>query len=128
MSHHHNNPEPLEINIKVKAPSSNNEVSPTFGTSLPKNQLNEAMEKVGKHGKSHHLYMKVMSQHKPPAEMRKISLGELAEHTKPDSAWLSLNGIVYDVSVYLHYHPGGDIILKGCGKDATPLFCTPLPI
>lgn len=65
-----------------------------------------------------------MGQHKPAAEMRKISLAELAEHTKPESAWLSLNGIVYDVSVYLHYHPGGDIILKGCGKDATNLFCS----
>lgn len=117
----HNNSEPLEINIKVKPPVSNGPPSPTFGT-LPKNQLNEAMEKVGKHGKSHHLYMKIMAQHRPVSEMKKVSLAELAEHTKPDSAWLSLNGIVYDVSVYLHYHPGGEIILKGCGKDATTLF------
>lgn len=33
------------------------------------------MEKVGKHGKSHHLYVKVMEQHKPVSEMKKISLG-----------------------------------------------------
>ena len=46
----------------------------------------------------------------------------MAEHTSPESAWLSLNGVVYDVSVYLHYHPGGDLILKGAGKDATNLF------
>jgi cytochrome b involved in lipid metabolism len=119
----HNPSDGLEININVKSPSDGN-VSPTFGGSISKNQLNEAMEKVGKHGKSHHLYMKVMAQHKPVDEMKKISLAELAEHTKPESAWLSLNGIVYDVSVYLHYHPGGDIILKGCGKDATNLFCS----
>lgn len=56
--------------------------------------------------------------------MRKISAEELAYHTNKDSAWLSLNGIVYDVSVYIHHHPGGDIILKGCGKECYALFST----
>jgi cytochrome b involved in lipid metabolism len=65
------------------------------------------MEKVGKHGKSHHEYMKISAQYKPPKEMKKVSKDELALHTQPDSAWLSLNGVVYDVSVYLHFHPGG---------------------
>ena len=60
--------------------------------------------------------MKVMGQHKPASEMRKISLQELSEHSKPESAWLSLGGTVYDVTTYYHYHPGGEIILKGCGK------------
>lgn len=78
--------------------------------------MHEAIENVGKHGKSHHQYMKIMAQHKPVAEMRKISQAELEDHSHAESAWLSLGGIVYDVTVYLHYHPGGDIILKGCGK------------
>ena len=43
-------------------------------------------------------------------------------HATPESAWLSLNGVIYDVSTYAHYHPGGKIILKGAGKDATGLF------
>ena len=58
--------------------------------------------------------------------MRKISLAELAEHTTAESAWLSLNGVVYDVTVYTHFHPGGDIILTGAGKDASNLFSTSL--
>ena len=70
------------------------------------------------------MYMKVAGQHKPPKEMKNITYDELAMHTKPDDAWLALNGVVYDVSVYLQYHPGGDIILTGAGKDATNLFCT----
>ena len=37
---------------------------------------------------------------------------------------MALNGVVYDISVYLNYHPGGSIILKGAGKDATGLFRT----
>lgn len=93
-------------------------LSPRFG----EKEVHEALETVGKHGKSHHQYMKVMAQHKAVAEMRKISLKELGEHHAADSAWLSLNGIVYDVTVYLHFHPGGDIILKGCGKECSALF------
>lgn len=72
--------------------------------------------------------MKVMAQHKAVSEMRKISLKELSEHHTVESAWLSLNGIVYDVTVYLHYHPGGAIILKGCGKECSALFSSFLSI
>lgn len=72
--------------------------------------------------------MKVMAQHKAATEMRKISLKELSEHPTAESAWLSLNGIVYDVTVYLHYHPGGAIILKGCGKECSALFSTTFPM
>ena len=56
--------------------------------------------------------------------MKRITLAELAEHKDPESAWLALNGVVYDVSVYANYHPGGEIILTGAGKDATNLFST----
>ena len=101
------------INIKVTpAEGEAGSSSPRFGGK----EVHEALENVGKHGKSHHMYMKVMAQHKAVSEMRKISLQELSEHHAAESAWLSLNGIVYDVTVYLHYHPGGNIILKGCGK------------
>ena len=56
--------------------------------------------------------------------MKKISLDELAEHSTAESAWLSLNGVVYDVTVYTNYHPGGNIILTGAGKEASNLFST----
>ena len=54
--------------------------------------------------------------------MRKISPQELAEHKTLNSAWLSLNGVVYDVTVYINYHPGGQIMLQGCGKECSDLF------
>ena len=54
--------------------------------------------------------------------MRKITPQELAEHKTLSSAWLSLNGIVYDVTVYINYHPGGQIMLQGCGKECSDLF------
>lgn len=34
-----------------------------------------------------------------------------------------MDSVVYDMSSY-KTHPGGDIIWKGCGKDATALFET----
>ena len=106
-----NNNELNNINIKINSPPKEERLSPTFKT-----KKLEGQEKVGKHGKSHHEYMKVMNHHKAVTELRKITLQELAEHNKAESAWLSLGGTVYDVTTYYHYHPGGEIILKGCGK------------
>ncbi len=51
-----------------------------------------------------------------------ISLAELQEHTTAKSAWLSLNGTVYDVTNYIRFHPGGRLILQGCGKECCDLF------
>lgn len=73
-----NNNELNNINIKVNSPPKGERLSPTFRT-----KKLEGLEKVGKHGKSHHEYMKVMNLHKPVAELRKISLQELAEHNNP---------------------------------------------
>lgn len=64
----------LEINIKVNKPEDKDRPSPTFGGSNTAQQVAEGMQKVGKHGKSHHSYMKVASQYKPPKELRKITL------------------------------------------------------
>lgn len=77
---------------------------------------------AGKVGKSQHQYLKVLAQHKQTSEMKKISAQELAEHKSLDSAWLSLNGVVYDVTIYMNYHPGGIEMLDGCGKECSDLF------
>jgi cytochrome b involved in lipid metabolism len=29
---------------------------------------------------------------------------------------MSLKGVVYDVTNYIKHHPGGNILLEGCGK------------
>jgi cytochrome b involved in lipid metabolism len=33
-----------------------------------------------------------------------------------------IDGKVIDVSNFVGKHPGGDVIVQGCGKDATALF------
>lgn len=54
--------------------------------------------------------------------VKEISKKELSRHNKKSSAWLAINGIVYDVTNWIDKHPGGDIIMKGIGKDATAIF------
>lgn len=54
---------------------------------------------------------------------RKISPAELATHTSQFDCWTAYNGKVYNISQYMHYHPGGmPMLMKGAGKDCTKLF------
>ena len=55
--------------------------------------------------------------------LRKISLSELKQHTSQFDCWTAYNGKVYNISQYMHYHPGGiPMLMKGAGKDSTKLF------
>lgn len=51
-----------------------------------------------------------------------ITLEEVAMHNTPQDCYLEIEGKVYDVTKYINSHPGGNEILRGCGKDATDLF------
>jgi len=50
------------------------------------------------------------------------TLTEVATHNSAASCWMAIRGKVYDVTSFISRHPGGNNILKGCGKDATSLF------
>ena len=55
--------------------------------------------------------------------LRPISPEEIAQHASEHDAWISLHGKVYNITPYLHYHPGGVDIFKPClGGDASALF------
>jgi cytochrome-b5 reductase len=48
---------------------------------------------------------------------------EIAEHNKHPSIWVIYKESVYDITMFLEYHPGGIDILRPCfGKDMTELF------
>ena len=83
------------------------------------------MTTAGKIGKSHHQFLKVMAEKKVGNQNQAVTAEELAKHNTMESAWCSLNGTVYDVTVYINYHPGGKILLDGCGKECIDLFSTP---
>ena len=47
-------------------------------------------------------------------------LFKISLHNKPDDAWTVLNGKVYDISLYMDYHPGGrEKLMLGAGRDCT---------
>ncbi|XP_053987077.1 cytochrome b5 reductase 4 isoform X1 [Hylaeus volcanicus] len=54
---------------------------------------------------------------------RVITLSELANHNKENDAWIAIRGIVFNVTRYMDFHPGGTSeLMRGVGKDATKLF------
>ena len=53
---------------------------------------------------------------------KEYTLEEVAKHNKKSDAWIVINGKVADVTKWIPLHPGGDIIMKGVGKDASALF------
>ncbi|KAI6241911.1 Cytochrome b5 heme-binding domain-containing protein [Aphelenchoides fujianensis] len=57
------------------------------------------------------------------ADLKTISLEEVAKHNTTDSCWIALNGKVYDVTKFIEEHPGGeDVLLREAGTDATAAF------
>ncbi|PWN30690.1 putative cytochrome b5 [Jaminaea rosea] len=54
---------------------------------------------------------------------KEIEASEVANHKSDESAWVIVDGSVYDVTEFLEEHPGGKkILLKNCGKDASDAF------
>ncbi|KAJ4479078.1 delta-5 fatty acid desaturase [Lentinula aciculospora] len=52
-----------------------------------------------------------------------IPLEALKKACTPNKAWVSVGGLVFDLTEFIHQHPGGqDFILLAAGKDVTKLF------
>ena len=101
----------------------------TSPNKLSNNKIYLAGEEVEYGKKSHLEYLKLMRDNKDPlgvqlkGGLREISLEEVALHDKDNDLWTVLHGNVYDLTIYLDYHPGGAKQLrKGAGIDASDLF------
>jgi cytochrome b involved in lipid metabolism len=46
----------------------------------------------------------------PQKPLRRLTMAEVGEHARPDDCWIVLHRFVYDVTPYLHYHPGGQLL------------------
>lgn len=53
-----------------------------------------------------------------------ITAVDVAQHAVEEDCWLIIEGKVYDVTEFIAQHPGGQVIVEGCGQDATDLFET----
>jgi len=56
------------------------------------------------------------------SKLKEYTLEEIAKHNTKDNAWIAINGKVANITKWIPKHPGGDVIMKGVGKDATHLF------
>jgi len=82
------------------------------------------------YGKKSHLeYLKIINTNKDPINviakggLRPITIEEVENHNTKESLWTVLNGKVYDLTLYLDYHPGGEKkLMMGAGTDCTFLF------
>ena len=55
-------------------------------------------------------------------KLQEYTLEEVAKHNKKTAAWIAINGKVANITKWIPKHPGGNVILKGVGRDATSLF------
>jgi len=58
----------------------------------------------------------------PKNKKGQYTLEMVSKHKTSTDAWMVIRGQVYDISSWTSRHPGGNIILKGLGKDATVMF------
>lgn len=57
-----------------------------------------------------------------PEQMKTFTHEEVAGHAWKNDCWTIISGEVYDLTAYVNRHPGGDEIVRACGKDTTSLF------
>jgi cytochrome b involved in lipid metabolism len=96
---------------------------------LSNNQIYRKKEEIEFAKKSHLEFLNKMSSNKDPlgvqakGGLKGYTMEELRKHDNAESLWTVLNGNVYDLTMYLDYHPGGaKKLLQGAGKDCTSLF------
>mmetsp|Transcript_847 Transcript_847/g.1654 ORF Transcript_847/g.1654 Transcript_847/m.1654 type:complete len:137 (-) Transcript_847:210-620(-) len=55
--------------------------------------------------------------------MQVITKAELAKHNTPSDTWLAIHGLVYDCTVFMPDHPGGQSLIEDVGgQDASDEF------
>ena len=58
----------------------------------------------------------------PYSPERAISYDELKTHSSNLDAWISINGIIYDITKFIHKHPMGDTFRGNIGAECGGLF------
>ena len=52
-----------------------------------------------------------------------VTAEELAKHSVETDGWTSVRGVVYNITPFLKYHPGGKRqLMRAAGKESTSLF------
>jgi predicted heme/steroid binding protein len=85
---------------------------------------------VDKGGRSQVSFMRLLENNSRLAQPYSclLDLEDVRSHNKEWDCWVILDQVVYDVTLYLDYHPGGKgEIMRFAGQDATDAFNTAHP-
>ena len=56
-------------------------------------------------------------------DKKEFTWQEVSKHNTPESAWIAIHGLVYDITNFVQAHPGGkEFILLAAGRDGTDAF------
>jgi len=55
-------------------------------------------------------------------ELKTVTFEEVQKHNTKKDCWLVVDDLVYDVSKFIPHHPGGSILARYAGQDATDAF------
>jgi outer membrane biosynthesis protein TonB len=58
----------------------------------------------------------------PACQMQQYTLADVAQNAVASKCWVSLYGVVYNLTSFVGTHPGGSVILSLCGTDGTSTF------
>ena len=89
------------------------------------NKKNKTSKKHKQKQKHNHMIggsKKTQKKSNTKSTTKEYTLEEVAKHNKKSDAWIVIHNKVADITKWIPLHPGGDIIMKGVGKDATKLF------
>jgi len=112
---------------EVSASSAMEESAPACGTESEEEEREVSLLKGRKVplelGHSHLHWMRYVKTHVRRPQ-KAYTLEQIATHVDPSrSVWMALRGLVYDVTPYIRYHPGGkETLMRGAGRDATRIF------
>lgn len=56
------------------------------------------------------------------SELKKFTWDEVHSHRSENDCWMVIKGKVYDVTSWIPKHPGGNLLMNGAGRDATPIY------
>jgi linoleoyl-CoA desaturase len=54
--------------------------------------------------------------------MKNFTWNEISAHNSPEECWIVVDGIAYDITLWIDGHPGGDILAVLAGEDASAMF------
>ncbi|ORZ08094.1 cytochrome b5-like heme/steroid binding domain-containing protein [Absidia repens] len=56
-------------------------------------------------------------------QLARYTLEDLKQHRSMDDAWTAIQGKIYNLTPYMHFHPGGvKDLMRVAGRDGTKLF------